>query len=161
MRLVAKMTVKELLTKVRSAKKDWLYKAGAYLRKAARTSVKKGRAHGEWITNSFGRRQFVTRNVHSAPGEPPRDYNGWRRSFHFEVDSMAEIVVVGAIAGRRGIPPLHEYGGTGTVAWSEIDRAGRWHRRTVSRHYPPRPVMGPAYEKSKIVISKFWLNVVK
>lgn len=161
MKLVVKMNPTELLTKVKAAKKDWLYRAGAYLRRAARSSVKRGRYQGVWFVNSFGVRQFAKRGIPSAPGEPPRDFNGWRKTFHFDVDNVAETVAVGAVAGRKGIPPLHEYGGSGTVTWTEKDRRGRWHKRTTTRHYPPRPVMQPAYEKSKVVISKFWSNAIR
>ena len=153
--------LKELLGKVKEAKKDWLYKAGAYLRKAARNSIKKGRTIKKTIFNSFGVPQTIVENVSSNQGEPPRDFNGWRRTFHFEVDNTSEIVAVGPIAGRSRIPPLHEYGGTGLIKWREIDRQGKWHTMTRSKQYAPRPTMEPALEKSKTTISKFWTNAIK
>lgn len=151
----------KLLGKVKEARKDWLYKAGAYLRRTARNSIKRGKTIKKTIFNSFGIPQTIIENQSSAPGEPPRDFNGWRKTFHFEVDNTAEIVAVGPIAGKKGIPPLHEYGGTGVVKWKEIDRKGIWHTFTREKHYPPRPTMQPALEKSKATISKFWANAIR
>lgn len=155
------MSPDELLDKVRTARKGWLYKAGAYVRRAARNSIKKGRTEEVMLANSFGRYQRFRRRVHSSPGQPPRDYSGWRKTFHFEVDNASEIVSVGPIAGRRGIPPIHEYGGAGTVRWRELDWHGRWHTFTRSAYYAPRPTMQPALEKSKAAISQFWANAIK
>ncbi|MBR4674205.1 MAG: hypothetical protein IKP00_07055 [Victivallales bacterium] len=159
MRIEWKIT--ELLSKVKEAKKDWLYKAGAYLRRTARNSIKKGRTIKRTIFNSFGVSQTIVENVSSPAGEPPRDFSGWRKTFHFEVDNVAEIVAVGPIAGRNRIPPLHEYGGTGLIKWREIDRKGIWHTFTREKHYSPRPTMQPALEKSKTTISKFWTNAIR
>lgn len=156
-----KWYISELMDKVREANKDWLYKAGAYVRKTARNSIKKGKTTKRTIFNSFGVAQTIVENVSSRPGEPPRDFNGWRRTFHFDVDNIAENVAIGPIAGKHGIPPLHEYGGTGTVKWREIDRKGNWHTFRRSRSYPPRPTMQPALEKSKTTVSKFWTNAIK
>ena len=74
MRIEWKIT--ELLSKVKEAKKDWLYKAGAYLRRTARNSIKKGRTIKRTIFNSFGVSQTIVENVSSPAGEPPRDFSG-------------------------------------------------------------------------------------
>ncbi len=107
-------------------------RAGAYLRKVARSSIKK-------------------RSGASTPGTPPNDHRGFRRTFAFYSDRFG--VIVGPIAKRlRWLAALHEFGGTAKVKNRKNE--------LVTARYPARPTMGPALEKSRAGILKMWKNIV-
>lgn len=159
-----KFNSKDLLKTVKYHKKEWLYRAGGYLRTTARNSIKTRRGKRSLekftFTNEFGRTQTEIFWVKSPTGTPPFDHNGWKKTFSFGVDEMAEVVDVGALRGRNRIPPLHEYGGQGIIKYTVFDRQGRRHERTKTHTFEKRETMRPALEKSLHKISTFWKGVI-
>jgi len=114
-----------------------LAKFGAYVRTAARSSIRKRKAISE-------------------PGQPPSSHVGTlRRLIFFGYDTGRRSVVIGPtpFGGQAEAPPLLEYGGRAR----RKDRRGRV--RTVT--YRPRPFMGPAFEQEKPKLPAMWADSVK
>ena len=159
-----KFNSKDLLKVVKYHKKGWLYKAGAYLRNTAKNSIKTRRGKRSLekfqFENEFGRKQNELLWTKSSVGQPPFDHLGWKKTFSFGVDEMAEVVDVGALAGRSHIPPLHEFGGIGVIKYTVYDRKGGKHERQKTHTFDKRPTMRPAMEKSLNKISTFWKGVI-
>ena len=114
-----------------------LSKFGAYVRTAARSSIRK-------------------RKTISEPGQPPSSHVGTlRRLIFFGYDTGKRSVVVGPtpFGNTAEAPPLLEYGG----------RARRKDRRDRVRTatYRPRPFMGPAFEQEKPKLPAMWAGSVK
>ncbi len=82
----------------------------------------------------------------SAPGSPPHTRQGrLRNAIKYALASDKQSVVIGPdvdVAGNSG--KAHEFG-------------GRFRRE----HYPKRPFMGPALDKSKDRLPAFWAGSVK
>jgi hypothetical protein len=159
-----KFNSKDLMRVVGKHKKDWLYRAGGYLRKAARSRIKtrQGKRSLEKFefVNEFGRKQPEYFWTKSAVGHSPFDHNGWKKTFSFGVDELAEVVDVGALRGRNHIPPLHEFGGVGTIKYMVFDKRGNKYERTKTHKFEKRPTMKPALDDSIKTISTFWKGVV-
>jgi len=114
-----------------------LSKFGAYVRTAARSSIRKRKAISE-------------------SGQPPSSHVGTlRRLIFFGYDSAKRSVVIGPtpFGGQAEAPPLLEYGGRAR----RRDRRGRMHTAT----YRPRPFMGPAFEQEKPKLPAMWAGSVK
>ena len=95
-----------------------LSKAGAFVRRTARSSIRK-------------------RKKPATPGKPPSSHTGdYKRSILFGYDRQARSVVIGPSAtyGGSEIPELLEFGGTAK-------------RRGKTARYRARPHMLPALEK--------------
>lgn len=154
------------------AKQKAMSKAGAFIRRRARSSLKR-------------------RKASSAPGSPPSVHSGdavaTLKNIQFGYDQAADSVVIGPVrlnmTDRLGgqyskgtAPQVHEFGGTRGVL--EIQgRNGRWYRadqrsrrkiagkvtRVRNANYPARPFMGPALEAEAAAgkIAACWLGVVK
>ena len=154
----------DVLKVVKNKKKPYLYRAGKYLLKAARNRVVEHRADSDLeeftFTNSFGREQTETFWNKSRKNHAPYDHLGWKNSIRFGVDESAEVVDIGAINGRKHIPPLPEFGETGILEWTEFDKRGNEHKMSRRYKYPKRPTMIPALQKSVKYISSFWKDVV-
>ena len=114
-----------------------LSKFGAYVRTAARSSIRKRKAVSE-------------------PGQPPSSHVGLlRKLIYFGYDPAKRSVVVGPtpLRGTAEAPPLLEYGG-------RARRKGRRGRtRTVT--YRPRPFMGPAFEKEEPKLPAMWAGSLR
>ena len=124
---------------VDGAKRAVLSKAGAFIRTAARTSIRKRRA--------------------SAPaGKPPHSHEGsLRRLILFGYDKAADSVVVGPVGFKKSTAPsVLEYGGD-TVVLSR--RGGRLTSRKVK--IAPRPYMAPALEKERPKLPILWRNSIR
>ena len=121
------------------AKRKVLSKAGAIIRTAARTSIRKRKA--------------------SAPaGKPPHSHEGsLRRLILFGYDRAADSVVVGPVGFKQSVAPnVLEYGGE-TVVLSR--RGGRLTSRKVK--VAPRPYMAPALEKERPKLPLLWRNSIR
>jgi len=137
-----KFTPKELLSKAAKAEKQVLMGQGAYVRKAAMSSIKKA-----------GKKRRS-----SKPGHPPYSQTGLLRKFIlFHVDEDAHNVIVGPkllsqgkhnIDGGRTIPEILERGGSmrRIVKYKATKRKPATTRRVRVR-IKARPYMMPAYHK--------------
>ena len=123
-----------------------LSKAGAYVRRAARSSLR--------------RRKQV-----SAPGSPPSVHTdhpfATLKNIWFGLDRRRATAVVGPVrlngstmfgSSRSTVPELHEFGGSAEI----VKRKKR--KRVV---YVPRPFMGPALRKELPKLPGLWAKSVK
>jgi len=136
---------------VDAAKRKVLSKAGAFIRTAARTSIRKRKG--------------------SAPaGKPPHSHEGsLRRLILFGYDRHSDSVVVGPVGFKNSTAPsVLEYGGPATVTRRRGGRGGRGGRdgrsgrpesRTVK--IASRPYMGPALERERPKLPLLWRNSVR
>lgn len=123
-----------------------LSKFGAFVRRTARSSIRK-------------------RKRTSEPGSPPSSHTGLLKRFiFFGYDAQKRSVVIGperlTQRGRGEAPHLLEYGGTGSVQRkgpSASLRAGRRRRAKVRA----RPFMGPAFEKEQPKLPAMWRDSVR
>jgi len=123
---------------VERANRSALMRAGAFVRRRARSSMRK-------------------RKTISAPGQPPSSHTGRLKGLIlFGYDSQGESVVVGprATGDRDQAGETLEHGKT-------VTRRQRRRRRRM--RYRARPFMGPALEKEIQAGSfpKLWTNSVK
>ena len=124
---------------VDGAKRKVLSKAGAFIRTAAKTSIRKRKK--------------------SAPaGSPPHSHEGsLRRLILFGYDKAADSVVVGPVGFKKSTAPsVLEHGGE-TVVLSR--RRGRLTSRKVK--IAPRPYMAPAREKELPKLPLLWRNSIR
>lgn len=129
-----------VLQAVDKAKREVLSKAGAFIRTAARTSIRK-------------------RNGTSRPGRPPYSHTGLLRRFIlFGYDRSSDSVVVGPVGfGRSRAPNVLEFGGV-------TERPRWWRRRREQRRWVrvrARPFMGPALEKERDKLPALWAGSVR
>lgn len=127
-----------VLNAVTRAERQILSKFGAYVRTAARTSIRR-------------------RIRPSLPGQPPSSHTGLLRNFIFFVyDARRHSVLVGPVrlhqkAGE--VPATLEYGGTSAV----FDRQLRRMRPIVIK---ARPYMRPALAREQPKLPALWANSV-
>ncbi len=124
-----------------SAARKNLSKAGAFVRTAAKSSIRK-------------------RKAISAPGQPPSSHTGLLKKFiFFGYDAARKTVVVGPMRLNQKIgaaPEALEHGGPSTVV------TGRRNRRRKRRiRVKARPYMGPALEKEAPKFAGLWANSVR
>lgn len=128
-----------VMAAVDNAKRKVLSKAGAFIRTAAKTSIRK-------------------RKKSAPPESPPHSHEGsLRRLILFGYDKAADSVVVGPVGFRQSTAPrVLERGGTTTVTRR---RRGRRTERRV--RIAARPYMNPALEKELPKLPELWRNSVK
>ncbi len=118
-----------------------LSKAGAFVRTAARSSIRK-------------------RKAISAPGQPPSSHTGLLRKFiFFGYDAARKTVVVGPMRLNQKIgaaPEALEHGGTSIVLGG---RRGKRRKRRI--RVKPRPYMGPAMQKEAPKFAGLWANSIR
>ena len=118
-----------------------LSRAGAFVRTAARSSIRK-------------------RKRISAPGQPPSSHTGLlRKLIFFGYDAARKTVVVGPMRLNQKIgaaPEALEHGGTSTVF---SGRRGRRRKRRI--RVAARPYMGPAMKKELPKLPKLWADSVR
>ena len=118
-----------------------LSKAGAFVRTAARSSIRK-------------------RKRISAPGQPPSSHTGLLKRFiFFGYDSARKTVVVGPMRLNQKVgaaPEALEHGGRSTVV---SGRRGRHRKRRI--RIQARPFMGPAMRKEAPKFAGLWANSVR
>ena len=134
--------VKKITRAVKRGTQKSLSYFGAYVRKAARWSIKK-------------------RKRYSKPGEPPSSHTGVLRNFIlYWLDKTQGVVLIGPVLTNRSpyvdltIPELLEEGGTIIRVHGQ---GGDVERIT----YEPRPYMGPAFEKGKEKLPEIWHDSIK
>ena len=126
-----------VLGAVDKATRSVLSKFGAFVRTAAKHSIRKRKAVSE-------------------PGSPPSSHVGTlRRLIFFGYDPARKSVVIGPTPFRSEVeaPPLLEYGGRAR----RKDRKGK----NVMATYRARPFMGPAFEQEKPKLPAMWAGSVK
>lgn len=119
-----------------------LSKFGAFVRTAARSSIRK-------------------RKAPAPPGAPPSSHLGLLRKFiFFGYEPQRRNVIIGPerLGQKLGdAPHALEHGGTSRVTGA--DRRKRRVVRTV--RIEARPFMGPAFEKEKPKLPALWANSIK
>jgi hypothetical protein len=136
---------KAVIDRMDAATRKVLSKFGAFVRRAARSSIRKRRSS-------------------APPGSPPSSHTGLLKRFiFFGYDTQARSVVIGPARldqrGRGEAPALLEHGGVATLT----RRAGRRQARNQARRqvrYRPRPFMGPAFEKQKPLLAAMWRDSI-
>ncbi len=128
---------KAVTSRVDKAARKALSKFGAFVRTAAKHSIRKRKAVSE-------------------PGSPPSSHAGHlRRLIYFGYDARRKNVVIGPtpFRGTAEAPPLLEYGGRAR----RKDRKGK----NVLATYEARPFMGPAFEREKPKLPAMWRDSVR
>jgi len=127
---------------VDGAKRKVLSKAGAFIRTAARTSIRKRKG--------------------SAPaGKPPHSHEGsLRRLILFGYDKAADSVVVGPVGFKKSVAPnVLEYGGDTVVLRRVGGRGGKLTSQKVK--IAARPYMAPALEQERPKLPLLWRNSIR
>jgi hypothetical protein len=127
-----------VISKVDAASRKVLSKFGAFVRRSAKSSIRK-------------------RKKPAPPGSPPSSHTGLLKKFiFFGYDPERQSVVIGPTRlnqkGKGEAPPLLEYGGKATLV-----RRGKKKRTT----YKARPYMGPAFEKETPQLPAMWRGSVR
>ncbi len=124
---------------VDGTKRKVLSKAGAFIRTAARTSIRK-------------------RKKSAPPGSPPHSHEGsLRRLILFGYDRAADSVVVGPVGVKKSVAPKTlEHGGRTMV---RSRRGGRLMSRNV--RIAARPFMAPALDRERPQLPQLWRNSIK
>ena len=130
-------TSKAVLSATDRATRRVLSKFGAYVRRTAKSSIRK-------------------RKAISAPGSPPSSHTGLLKRFIlFGYDPSKRSVVIGPLrltrGGRGDAPRALEEGGT-----TQVVRRGRKKRVKIKA----RPFMGPAMEREKPKLPQMWRDSV-
>ncbi len=130
-----------VMAAVDNAKRKVLSKAGAFIRTAARTSIRK-------------------RKGSAPPGAPPHSHEGsLRRLIFFGYDKANDSVVIGPVGFKKSAPPapsVLEHGGDTVVLRR---RGGKLTSQKV--RIAPRPYMAPALEKERPKLPQLWRNLIK
>lgn len=135
-----------VMRSVDAASRRVLSKFGAYVRTAARSSIR-------------------SRKKMSAPGQPPSSHAGLLKRFlFFSYDPRTAGVVIGPERLNATIgdaPHALEYGGPSRV--TSAGRASRGRKKTVVRtaNIRPRPYMRPALAKELPKLPAMWAGSVK
>lgn len=146
-RTTVEMRIASLLARQRRGSVESLAQAGALVRGVAQRSIaimnRKAKKRRKRRGAPAGPRG--SRNA-SRPGTPPHSRRGrLKRAILFEVEDRDRNVVIGPTANVVGTSAsAHEFGGR--------YRGGR---------YPERPFMGPALERVRNRLSKFWENSLR
>ena len=132
---------KAVTGKVDRAARKVLSRFGAFVRRAAKSSIRK-------------------RKRVSSPGQPPSSRTGLLKKFiFFGYEPAKRSVVIGPVRLSRKVgdaPHALEHGGTSTLA--EGLRGSRKKRRVKIK---ARPFMGPAFDKEKPKLPAMWAGSVK
>jgi len=128
---------KAVTRKVDADTRRVLSKFGAFVRRTARSSIRK-------------------RKGASQPGSPPSSHTGLLKKFiWFGYDPGSRSVVIGPARlsqnGRGKAPSLLEYGGRTT-----LQRNGK----RVRANFRGRPYMGPAFEKEQPKLPAMWAGSI-
>jgi len=131
-----------VMAAVDNAKRKVLSKAGAFIRTAAKTSIRK-------------------RKGSAPPGAPPYSHEGsLRRLILFGYDKPNDSVGVGPVGFKKSeAPNVLEYGGDAVVLRRLGGRGGKLTSQKVK--IAPRPYMAPALEKERPNLPLLWRNSIK
>lgn len=122
--------------RVSRAERRVLSRFGAFVRRGARSSIR--------------RRRRI-----SSPGAPPSSHTGLlKRNIYFVYEPARASVVIGPILLNKAgdAPALLEHGGRVTR---------RRKKRKVRMTYRPRPFMGPAFEREQSQLPALWRDSVR
>lgn len=130
-----------------NAKRKVLSKAGAFIRTAAKTSIRKRKGSAPW-----------------GGGAPPHSHEDslppQRRLILFGYDKPNDSVVVGPVGFKKSeAPSVLEYGGDTVVFRRLGGRGGKLTSQKVK--IAPRPYMAPALEKERPNLPLLWRNSIK
>ena len=132
----------KVFRKVDSATRRVLSRFGAFVRRTARSSIRK-------------------RKKISQLGRPPSSHTGLLKRFiFFGYEPKRRSVVIGPARLKQKIgdaPESLEYGGTSTI----VEGFRRRRRRKRRIRITARPFMGPAFEKEKPQLPAMWRSSVK
>ena len=118
------------------AERRVLSKFGAYVRRSARSSIRK-------------------RKRVSQPGSPPSSHTGLLKKFIFFLyEPTRRSVIIGPVLLGKGTdaPRLLEHGGSAVR---------RKRKKRVRATYRPRPFMGPAMQREKPKLPAMWRGSVR
>lgn len=138
-----------------NAERKVLSKFGAFVRRTARTSIRKHAKPSQASIEKAIRKGKRPKRTTSRPGKPPYDHTGLlKRNIFFAYERSRHSVVIGPVAlnQRSGVPELLEYGGR---AMRKIK--GKMKRVT----YKPRPFMGPAMARNLPALPAMWADSIK
>jgi len=125
-----------VINAVDRAERKVLSRFGAFVRRGARSSIRK-------------------RKSSSQPGSPPSSHVGLlKRNIFFVYESQRSNVVIGPILLNKGTdaPAILEHGGS-------VTRRRKKKRGRMT--YRPRPFMGPAFDREKPKLSAMWRDSVR
>jgi hypothetical protein len=153
---------KPVLRQMEKKERRVLSKFGAFVRRAAKSSIRK-------------------RKRTSEPGEPPSSHTGLLKKFiFFGYDRTRSSVVIGPVRLRgvsgKDAPETLEYGGrlksrnkflfvtqaAGRDAGGKfVSRGKRKVKLSSKMRIAPRPFMGPAFENEKTKLPAMWRDSVR
>ena len=135
-----------VMNAVDRAERKVLSRFGAFVRRGARSSIRK-------------------RKAISQPGSPPSSHVGLlKRNIFFVYEPERSSVVIGPILLGKGTdaPALLEHGGTAVGGLNRPSPVTRRRRKKpVRMTYRPRPYMGPAFETEKPKLPAMWRDSVR
>lgn len=145
-----------ILKAMDKASRKALPKAGAFVRRRARSSIRKAPkvdvATGK-VTRGRKKKGAATRDAIAQPGKPPYGHGDQKlkRLIFFAWDQSTRSVIIGPakFENARGAGPQFLEDGGGTVL---TNRKGK--RRSV--HYAGNPFMNPALEAERDKIAEFF-----
>ncbi len=168
-----------VMTEVDKGTLGALKSSGSYVRKSAQNSIKKGRpTAARRIRGEGGRfmknQSAATGTTPSAPGTPPNTKRGFqKKNTFYAYDPVNRSVVIGPL-WFPVINNLIEFGGSAQYEmWANPkgrtcvtlgktpQRGGPWkHIGSRMQHYPARPYMFPALERSQQKIASFFGKII-
>ncbi len=152
------------------AKKRELSRAGSFVRRTARRSI---RPAGKRAIKAKKKNRGGSRNdpTISRPGQPPRMHTAGARNLKtilFGYEQSRQSVVVGPVKFPRSgnnVPELMEHGGVGKVRVLRRNqrkrKRGRVRTRLVAVRYRPRPFMNPALRQELPKFPALFRNSVR
>jgi phage gpG-like protein len=128
--------------------KKALSKAGAFIQRRARSSMRRKSAAIRRKGKIVGFRERTPSPAGSPPFAWSRDKFATLKNILFGYDENRESVIVGPVGfGRKEVPALHEFGGTAKRTRIKFRRRGGRNvpiKEHYTARYPARPFMGPA-----------------
>ncbi|MEN9555081.1 MAG: hypothetical protein RLZZ232_1367 [Planctomycetota bacterium] len=120
---------------VDKATRTRLSRFGAFVRTAARSSIRR-------------------RKASSKPGQPPSSHTGLLKQhiyFIYEPNNRSVVIGPAFLNERQQSPPVPEL----------LENGGLVYRTGVSMFYEPRPYMRPAFDQEMDNLEKLWRNSVR
>ena len=138
----------------------YLVRAGSYIRKAARNSIKnppKAKKKSDKITGSENAQKYRANQQNSSPGNPPFNQTGkLKGGIFFSYDAANRSVIIGPeklASGDLTLLSALEFGGRTRWKWKD-PKTG--NKETGTHTIAARPFMRPAMERSKGMLQQIW-----
>lgn len=139
-------TSKAVTSRENAATRRVLSKFGAYVRRTAKSSIRK-------------------RKRASEPGQPPSSHTGLLKKFiWFGYEPTQQSVVIGPAkltSKSSGAQETLEHGGTATLMEFQWVGRGRRQRRKRNVRIAARPFMAPAMDKEIPKLPSMWANSIR